>query len=575
MLRFLSISRLAIIDALSVEFAPGFNVLTGETGAGKSIVVGAIDLLLGGRASSELVRAGADMASVQAILEVADNKELILRREVSASGRSRAFVDDALVSATSLRELTGPLVDLHGQHDHQQLLDPAEHLRVLDALARADDDVVEVERAWGLLARAREAVEALSMGQREREARLEVARFQLAEIERVAPEAGEDDTLAVERHVLANAERLQRLVAEAYGELYDNDGAVLSRLAQVWRRLDEANALDPHLDLGETRRLVQPVLEDAAISLRAYLGRLEASPDRLQQVEDRLAAIERLKRRHGPTLDDVLARAAELRHTLATLDASSERIEELRANLTTAEQRYREAARRLSRARADAARRLPPLLERELAELAMERTRCSFPLESDLEQPDRWTARGVDRGELFISANAGEAPRPLARIASGGELSRVMLALKTLASTDAVGKTLVFDEVDAGISGRVADSVGRRLRELGERFQVICITHLPQVAAHATAHFHVSKRPADGRTIAEMTRLDGPARVEELARLLAGRDVTESARATARDMLDAAARPGSSSHAGESESKIKAKGESESRRAGAKERRGA
>lgn len=573
MLRFLSISRLAIIDALSVEFAPGFNVVTGETGAGKSIVVGAIDLLLGGRASSELVRAGADLASVQAVLETIDNKELIIRREVSASGRSRAFVHDTLVSAASLRELTGPLVDLHGQHDHQQLLDPAEHLRVLDALARAEAEVAEVASAWEQLARAREAVEALSMGQREREARLEVARFQLAEIERVAPEAGEDDSLAVERQVLANAERLQRLVADAYNELYDNDGAVLSRLAHVWRRLDEAAALDPHLDLGEARRLVQPVLEDAAISLRAYLGRLEASPDRLQQVEDRLAAIERLKRRYGPTLDEVLARAAELRRTLATLDASAERIEELRASLMAAEQTYREAARTLSLSRAEAAHRLPPLLERELAELAMERTRCSFPLENDLGRPDRWTARGVDRGELFISANAGEAPRPLARIASGGELSRVMLALKTLVSTDAVGKTLVFDEVDAGISGRVADSVGRRLRVLGERFQVICITHLPQVAAHATAHFHVSKRLVDGRTLAEMTQLDGPDRVEELARLLAGRDVTQSARATARDMLDTAASAGGPVGAGES--KIKAKGESESRRVKAKERRGA
>jgi DNA repair protein RecN (Recombination protein N) len=261
-----------------------------------------------------------------------------------------------------------------------------------------------------------------------------------------------------------------------------------------------------------------------------------------------------------------------LRASIGALDASAERGDELRAALAGAERRYRAAAARLSAARAEAAKRLPPRLEGELAELAMERTRCAFPLESDIERPDRWTARGVDRGELFISANVGEAPRPLARIASGGELSRVMLALKTLASTDRAGKTLVFDEVDAGISGRVADAVGRRLRGLGARYQVICITHLPQVAAHASAHYHVAKRSADGRTVADMTRLGPGERVEELARLIAGRNVTESARATARDMLAAA---GEAGPAGESESKHEAKGESESRRGRAKERRGA
>ncbi len=572
MLRFLSISRLAIIDALAVEFAPGFNVVTGETGAGKSIVVGAIDLLLGGRASSELVRAGADTAIVQASLENTENKEVIVRREVSASGRSRAFVDDTLVSAASLREVTGPLVDLHGQHDHQQLLDASEHIRLLDVLGDTGPLLAEVALAWDDLQRARNAVEALSMGQREREARLEMARFQLAEIERVSPLAGEDDDLSAERQVLAHTERLQRLVGEAYADLYEDDGAALARLAQVWRRLDEAATLDPALDLGETRRLVQPLLEDAAVALQRYLSRLHASPDRLQQVEDRLAALERLKRRHGPALADVLAKAGELLATISTLDASSERADEMRAALAAAERRYREVAGRLSAARSAAARALPSRLERELAELAMARTRCAFPLESDLDRPERWTARGADRGELFLSANPGETPRPLARIASGGELSRVMLALKTLASTDGAGKTLVFDEVDAGISGRVADAVGRRLRRLGERFQVICITHLPQVAAHATAHYHVAKRPVDGRTVAAMTRLDPADRVEELARLIAGRDVTESARATARDMLAAAGETGGQ---GESESERRAKGESESRRVKAKERRGA
>lgn len=576
MLRFLSVAHLAIIDTLNVELAPGFNVVTGETGAGKSIVVGAIDLLLGGRASSDLVRTGAEQATVQAIIETTDNKELIIRREITASGRSRAYLDNALVTAGHLRAVTGPLIDLHGQHDHQQLLDGTEHLRLLDALARADDEVAAVEAAWATLVSARQAVDVLSMGQREREARLEMSRFQLAEIERVGAQPGEDEELQAERLRLTHADRLQRLVGGAYDDLYEADAAALTRLAQVWRRLDEAASLDPNLDAVEAHRQVQPVLDDLAISLRAYLGRLDSSPDRLQAVEDRLAAIERLKRRYGPTLDAAIDRARELKATIATLEAAADRGGELRARLASAEAGYRTAAQRLSEARSTTAQRLPALLERELAELAMERTRCAFPLESDLDAPERWTAAGVDRGELFISANTGETPRPLARIASGGELSRVMLALKTLASTDAAGKTLIFDEVDAGIGGRVADSVGRRLRELGTRFQVICITHLPQVAAHATAHYRVIKTVVAGRTLATMARLTEAEREEELARLLAGRAVTASTRATARDMLAAAAeaaRPAIGHDRGES--KDMAKGESESRRGTARGRRGA
>lgn len=559
MLRFLSIQRLAIIDALAVEFAPGFNVVTGETGAGKSIVVGAIDLLLGGRASSDMVRTGADGALVQALLQVDESKEVIVRREMSAAGRSRAFVDESLVTAAALRSVTCPLIDLHGQHDHQQLLDPVEHLLLLDTLAGAEREVQDVAAAWDALAAAREAVEALSMGQREREARLEMARFQLGEIEKVNPAPGEDDGLANERRVLQNAERLHRLAAEAYADLYDADEAALARLRSVWRRVDELASLDTSFEpYRQTREAVQPLLDDLAAELRGYASRVETSPERLQAVEDRLAALERLKRKYGPALEDVLRKAAEFRTTIENLDASAERGEEVRAALDAAERRYREAADRLSARRRMAAASLPGRLEAELAELAMERTRCAFPLESDAGDPSRWSARGWDRGELFISANAGEAPRPLARIASGGELSRVMLALKSIASTDAVGKTLIFDEVDVGISGRVADTVGRRLRDLGRRFQVICITHLPQVAAYATSHFHVAKRVEGGRTIATMTLLSEVDRIEEIARLLAGREVSASARATARDMLAGAL-------GGESESKRKAKGESEGR----------
>jgi DNA repair protein RecN (Recombination protein N) len=567
MLRFLSIQHLAIIESLGIEFSPGLNVLTGETGAGKSIVVGAIDLLLGGRAASDLVRTGADVATVQAIVETIDNKELIVRRELSSSGRSRAFLDDALVTATRLREVMAPLVDLHGQHEHQQLLDPSEHLPLLDAFAHLDAERAEVARAWTRLCAAREAAAAIAMDERERHARLEMARFQLAEIDRVSPREGEDDALLAERKILQNADRLLRLAGQAYQDLYESEGAALARLAGVWKRLDELAVLDPRfLPFVTTRDAVQPVLQDLAFTLRGYSGELDASPERLQQVEDRLASLERLKRRYGLTLADVCGTAVALRETVSMLERSAGRRAELEVEVNGARAAYASAAGRLSEARQLAAPDLSARVERELRPLAMERARCEFRVSAQPDVDGQWGSTGFDRGEFMLSANPGEDPRPLARIASGGELSRVMLAMKTVASTDAPGKTLVFDEVDSGVSGRVADTVGRRLHRLGERFQVICVTHLPQVASWADAHYRVEKVVSGGRTSVSAVPLPPDARVVDVARLLAGQSVSPAAVETAREMLQAA---------GESKDKTKGerakvKGESARKVAGAK-----
>jgi DNA repair protein RecN (Recombination protein N) len=411
--------------------------------------------------------------------------------------------------------------------------------------------------AWDELSAARQRHEALALGAREREARAEVARLTLAEIDRVAPRAGEDADLQAERGVLANAERLTALAQDAFAALYDADAAALGQLAIVWKRVDDLSRLDPSFTAHRgARDAVQPILDDLAISLRDYLSTLDRSPDRLQQVEDRLAAIERLRRKYGPTLDDVLGAARRARETLSLMEATQDQRAEVEQALEGAERAYRAAAEALSASRRTAAVDLGRRLQTELATLAMEKATTEFRLEGDVSAPERWTRTGFDQGQIYIAANAGEQPRPLARIASGGELSRVMLALKTLATTDGAGKTLIFDEVDAGISGRVADTIGRRLRELGRRFQVICITHLPQVAAHATTHFQVSKRTQNGRTVVSMTRLGREGRIEELARLLAAREVTASARVAAAEML---------AQGGESESPAEAKGESVAR----------
>lgn len=539
MLRFLSIRHLAVIDRLELEFEPGLNVLTGETGAGKSILVGAVGLLVGGRASADLVRTGEDTAAVEAIFETPAGAELIVRREVSAQGRSRAMVDGALTTSSALRDLCGGLVDLHGQHEHQVLLDPASHLDLLDEFAGAAPERSQVAEAYGRWSALGGERDRLLTGEREKAARAEFLQFQLGEIDRANPKPGEDEELDAARRVLGNADRLQRLCAEAYETLYEGDAAVLPALGQVWKKLADLAALDtrftPHLD---ARAAVKSQLEDLAYFLRDYAAAIDASPARLQEVEDRLAVLERLKRKHGPSLEDVLERREQLRRELHGIEHATEKAATLDAELQLARTAYLEAAARLSAKRQAAAGTFCRALEQSLADLAMSRTRCEVRFAAAGDD-NGWSDRGVDQAEFYISANPGEDVKPLARIASGGELSRIMLALKTLASTDAPGKTLIFDEVDAGIGGAVADVVGLRLQRLGGRFQVLCITHLPQIAAYGTTHFHITKSVRAGRTLTDVTRVAGDDREAELARMIGGPDISTAVRASAREMLSA------------------------------------
>ena len=539
MLRYLNIRNLAVIEALEVAFQPGLNVITGETGAGKSIVVGAVGLLLGDRASSDIVRTGEEIANIQAIFE-AGGREILIRREVTAQGRSRSFVDGQLVTASTLKELGAGLVDLHGQHEHQALLDPENHLDLLDAFATLTgerESVAAAHREWTARRLEQESVEAAA---RDRESRAEFLRFQLGEIDRVAPRPGEDDELGVERGLLANAEKLRRLCEEAYGRLYEDDSSVLSLLSSVWKRVAELRELDPRFaQFVDAREGVDAQLDELAGFLREYSGRIDSSPERLQEIEERLASLERLKRKYGPALADVLDRRARCANELGALESSGERLAELRGLVASAGKRYLELATALSARRHRSAPAFSKALVSELGELAMARTRFEVRFADEVPSESRWTSRGIDIAEFFVSPNPGEDLRSLGKVVSGGELSRIMLALKTLATTDSPGKTLVFDEVDAGIGGRVADVVGRRLQELGRTFQVLCITHLPQIAACAESHFTVSKSEKRGRTQTTVEALEGEARVDELARMVGGLVVTEGTRETAREMLRA------------------------------------
>jgi DNA repair protein RecN (Recombination protein N) len=552
MLRYLNIKNLAVIESLEMTIQPGLNVLTGETGAGKSIVVGAVGLLLGDRASADMIRTGEETAIVQAVFEH-EGREILVRREISSTGRSRSFVDDALVTAGSLRELGVTLVDLHGQHEHQSLLEPESHLGLLDRFAGLSSLIEQVTADYSAWAALKGQLDETRRQERDKEQRADFLQFQLREIEAAALTANEDADLGASRHLLANAERLHRLTSQAYDQLYEGEGAVVEALAAVWKRVEELASLDTRFKTFlESQESVTAQLDDLADFLREYREHIDSSPDRLQEVEDRLAVIERLKRKYGPSLEEVIAKRDALRQSLDAIENAGARIAELESAVAAAAAQYLARAKRLSQGRRSASSKFARALERELGDLAMERTRFDVRFADGRDEDEaRWTPQGIDVAEFYASPNPGEDLRPLARIASGGELSRVMLALKTLASTDSPGKTLIFDEVDAGIGGRVADVVGQRLQALGERFQVLCITHLPQIAACGRHHFRVTKSVRQGRTVTSVEALGDAERVDEVARMMAGAVLTEGSRSTAREML--AARLVSPQAKGESE----------------------
>jgi len=571
MLRLLRIRNLAVIEAVELELDPGFNVLTGETGAGKSIVVGALGLLLGGRASADLIRTGEPQATIEALFEDEQGTEFMLRREVTSQGRSRAFINGDLATASALRDLSQRLVEIHGQHEHQILLDPVSHLPLLDGHAKLDTLAGEVAAAWREVRTLREHLDRSRMDGRERSARLELIQFQLNEIEKAAIKAGEDEDLAATKAVLVNAERLQRLCEESYSALYDSDTAVLAGLGQVWKRVGELASIDPRfVSYVEARDDIKSQLEDLAQSLRRYADGIDASPARLQQVEDRLATLERLKRKHGASLEDVIEQRRVLARERDLLMRSEDTAENLERELATASDGYLRHARELSRQRRAGAKRFAGQLEMMLGDLAMAHTRFEVRFNDTPLTEHEWAESGIDTAEFFVSPNPGEELRQLARIVSGGELSRIMLALKTMSAGERAGKTLVFDEVDAGIGGRVADVVGLNLHALGNRFQVVCITHLPQIAARASTQFHIDKVVRGARTMTAVQRLDESGRIEEIGRMIAGTSITDPVRASARELLaSAASKPNSTESSrvrGQAKGKQKAKGESESLR---------
>jgi DNA repair protein RecN (Recombination protein N) len=578
----LRLENYAVIDTLAVEFASGLNLLTGETGAGKSILIDALALLLGDKASSDVIRAGAERALLSAVFEPekasekvlakilegngideSDDGTIILRREIAVGGKGRVFVNNQPATVAVLRQLAPHLATIHAQNESILAFDGPARLALLDSYAGGHTD--SVAAAFARWKEIGTHIENLEHDEQDRLRLLDLWTFQKREIEEAKPQAGEDDRLEVEKRVLANAEKIYNAAMNAFDLLYEGNGSTSSSLRSAQKQIEELARYEPKfqeaLSAVETARIS---VEDVGATLRDYAGGIQASPEYLAQVEDRLAVLDRLKRKYGPTLDEVIASGVEVTRKLSEVENKDETLRKLRGELATSAEEYLRAARALSKKRSDGARKLEKLVEAEISDLAM---KSAFQIEVTTEQEGNWTASGIDQVVYLISTNPGEPLRRLEQIASGGELSRVMLALKVSvesgatkvaqyddskppeserrvtkskslgASSPVAQRTLVFDEIDTGIGGRAAEAVGKKLKKLARANQVLCVTHLPQIATFGDHHYVIEKKDSAGRTRTTIRAVTGEERTEEVARMLSGAKLTETSRKHAEQLI--------------------------------------
>jgi DNA repair protein RecN (Recombination protein N) len=552
----LRVENYAVIDNLAVEFAPGLNLLTGETGAGKSILIDALSLLLGEKASSEMVRHGAEKAvisglfqgderKVKQILELngvePEDDQVIVKREIAASGKGRVFVNNQPATVALLKQLAPALAAIHAQNETILAFDAPARLALLDAYAGNQlDELTGKFEAWTGL---RQRLTDLERDEQDRLRMVDLWSFQKKEIESARLEAGEDQKLETEKRILANAEKLYAAAMGAYDVLYDSEGSASSNLGLARKQIEEIARFDTKFEeLLASLQAAKAAIEDVSATVRDYAEGIDASPERLAQVEDRLAQFDRLKRKYGGSVDEVIAYGEEVARKLSEVENREEIALELKKQMAAAAESYLGAARSISRKRYTAARELQKLVEAEINQLAM---KAQFKIEvAGADDPQNWTASGFDNVAYLIATNAGEPLKPIEQIASGGELSRVMLALKATVESGkkaraGVQRTLVFDEIDTGIGGRAAEAVGKRLKGLAKTNQVLCITHLPQIASFADHHYLIEKKESAGRTRTSVRLLRTEERAEEIARMLSGAKLTETSRQHAEQLLKA------------------------------------
>ncbi|MFZ0538188.1 MAG: DNA repair protein RecN [Candidatus Sulfotelmatobacter sp.] len=567
----LRLENYAVIDSAAVEFSPGLNLLTGETGAGKSILVDALALLLGEKASSEVIRAGAERAVISAVFECAgpagsaieqalerngldesEDGSLIVRREISSAGKGRVFVNNQAATVAVLRQLAPHLGVIHAQNESILAFDPPARLQLLDAFAACE--LAPVATAYEAWKKIRGRMEELEQGEQDRLRLVDLWIFQNREIEEAKLQPGEDERLETEKRILANAEKIYNAAMQAFDLLYEGDASTSASLRSAQKQIAELARFEPKFQEAlaalETARIS---VEDVGATVRDYAGGIHASPEHLAEVEDRLASLDRLKRKYGPTLDDVINFGADVARKLSEIENKDEILRELRAELAKAATEYLRAARAMSKTRQDAARKLEKLVEAEINDLAM---KSAFRIQmTTSEEEGNWSASGIDQVVYMISTNPGEPMRQLEHIASGGELSRVMLALKVSvedaarsvarapspakagSARAAAQRTMVFDEIDTGIGGRAAEAVGKKLKFLSRSNQVLCVTHLPQIATFADHHYVIEKKERAGRTRTTIRSVSGEERTEEIARMLSGAKLTETSRKHAEQMI--------------------------------------
>jgi DNA repair protein RecN (Recombination protein N) len=544
MLRFLRIRNFALIDQLELNFREGFNLLSGETGAGKSIIVDALSLLAGAKASPEMVRSGESRAVIEAIFETdlrneierlgldAEESELIIRREISSDERNRVFINNQPSTVSALRDLAPFLMDIHGQHEQQTLLDHSSQLILIDAYADLTSAAAKVRDLYVSVEQASAELAALAQDHARKLERLDLLAFQHDEIQKAEPKPGETEHVREKLNVLSNAGKLLEAAARGYDALYESETSVLSTLAQIQRAVRDAAQHDVRLQaIAEQTEAARISIQDIAYALRDYADHIDANPQELERLQTRLAELERLHRKYG---SDLLEHLQKVRREMDSIGLTEAKKEELQVKISSLRQEYDSAAITLSRKRRAASKKLESAVQSELRSLAM--PHAKFTIAWNDVQP---RASGIDRPELLISANPGEEPWPLEKIASGGELSRVMLALRTVLAIDRRQKTLVFDEVDAGIGGKAAETVGQKLKELSSGYQIFCVTHLAQIAAFAEHQYRIEKQVLDGRSVTRVDALEGEERIEELVRMMSGSRVTDAARQHVKELLKA------------------------------------
>ena len=572
MLSELRLENYAVIDNVAVEFASGLNLLTGETGAGKSILIDALGLLLGDKASSEVIRTGAERAVVSAVFESegaalraieeilesngldTEDASLIVRREIAPGGKGRVFINNQPATVSVLKQIAPHLAIIHAQNESIAHFDAAARQALLDAYAGIElQAVADAFASWKQI---RSRIAELERDEQDRMRLLDLWNFQCREIDEARLQPGEDARLETEKRVLSNAEKIYGAAMNAFDLLYEGSASTSSSLRAAQKQVEELARYEPKFQEAvaalESARIA---VEDVGATLRDYAGGIHASPERLAELEDRLALLDRLKRKYGPTLAETIAFGEDVRRKLTEMENKDEVLRELRVKLTAAADDYKKAARSVSRKRVEAARKLEKLVEAEINDLAM---RASFRIAvEENEAEEHWTSSGINQVTYRIVTNAGEAMRPLEQIASGGELSRVMLALKASVDAGAAAtrasvvrapspakkaaahRTLVFDEIDTGIGGRAAEAVGRKLKALSKGNQVLCVTHLPQIATFADQHYLIEKREIAGRAKTTVRLITDDERTEEVARMLSGAKPTETSRKHAEQMIKA------------------------------------